>query len=913
MSGRATSRQAARRSPGLRTLLPAILLLALCPALLALAVSARRVESAEQAASFARRNHAASSLAAALDREVAGVIGALQAFATAPDLLPQSASAEAHSRRLAAQLGVPVELVARGGSTRPLSEAVQAALADGRAAVGDPEDATPIGRAIIIAVPVREAAAPVAVAATAAIGLDRLRALLVAPELEPGVVAVLMDGRGRVAARSDAAGAGAVDLPPAPLRPGLPAAPVRARALDGVERVFAVAGIGAMPGWTLLVAAPEPPAASRGFAWVAAGLAVLLTGGLLALGLAWAMRRRLLRLRDQVAALPGPPPETAPQRGLSVAELDALRLALDHAAPALRARLDSLAGALRAATGAKAVLEQQVAERDRVLARAVAAERGAVQRWEELQATLLQAQKLQALGQLAGRVSHDFNNALAVIVGGHRIIEQRTTDPALLDLIHEGDSAAGRAATLMRRLVEFARREELRPVRVDLPPLLAEVREMIGYTVGKHLVVGVELPQGLWPVRADPYRLEAALLSLAADARDALPQGASLLIAARNLGPGETPGGLRPGDHVAISLRHAGPAPGESGPGSGLALAMVRDFAAQSGGACRIDRVPGGVTSMEIVLPRAMVRDDCAVPEAPAALDPRLHGGATILLVDPEEPARARTATLLRDLGYTLAEAGDAEAAESRANWLPALDLLITAMELPATDGASLAARLRADRAGLPVLFLTAFEPGPSLAGELVLRRPAAEADLAGAVLDLLQRRRSLLAAPPGIALLRRLRTPSLRAAYLTWHAARLAGEALPRRANLDLARLDLAEHCALVAVDLAGAEPGFRFVSVGRALTDRLGRGLDGTSIGPEGDAQDVPGSLQAAYRRSARTRAPVYESANFDFGDGPPLRFERVTLPLSEDGEVVSHLLGVVLFHEDAAPGTPQAVPAG
>ncbi|WP_431268803.1 response regulator [Dankookia sp. P2] len=266
--------------------------------------------------------------------------------------------------------------------------------------------------------------------------------------------------------------------------------------------------------------------------------------------------------------------------------------------------------------------------------------------------------------------------------------------------------------------------------------------------------------------------------------------------------------------------------------GHGLGLAMVRNFAERSGGTCRIERRPGTGTRVEILLPRADPEASEMIPEDADALDPRLHGGAAILLVDIEEAARARQAALLRDLGYTVAEAGNAEAAESLAHWLGSLDLVVTALELPGADGASLAARLRADRPALPVLFVTLAPPGPVLAGEAVLQRPVPPAALAEAVLELLQRRRSLRPPSPGMRLLRRLRTPSLRAAFLTWHAARVAGEALPRLANLDLDRLALQEHCVLVALDGPAEEPSFRFVSVGRALTDRLGHGLDGTPI---------------------------------------------------------------------------------
>lgn len=236
-------------------------------------------------------------------------------------------------------------------------------------------------------------------------------------------------------------------------------------------------------------------------------------------------------------------------------------------------------------------------------------------------------------------------------------------------------------------------------------------------------------------------------------------------------------------------------------------------------------------------------------------------------------------------------------------------DLLVTAMALPGQDGAALAARLRAEQPDLPVIFLVIGPPGPALAGELVLQQPVEATALAGSVLDLLKRRRSLRAPPPAVRLLGRLRTPSLRAAYLSWHAARLPGDALPRLAGFDLATLDLQDHAILLAVDAAGSDAAFRFVSAGAAITVRLGRPLSGTPAEALELASDTPGSMMAAYRRCLRTTAPIFESARFDLGDGPALRFERLMLPLSEDGRRVTHLVGVVLFHDEAtaAAGGP------
>ncbi|TDH59768.1 hybrid sensor histidine kinase/response regulator [Dankookia rubra] len=886
------------------------MLIALCPALLAGLFSTWQSAVAQRAAALDRLAEAATVLATALDREVAGLAGALDDLAgAAPPAGPAAAI-----RPLAGRPGLPVRLVGRDAAVSP-DPAFAEVFRQVSAGVRPAFRRAPDGPAILVAVPLRDAEGGAALGVR--LGGPPLRSLLAGPGLPPAADALLLDDRGSLVAASDVPAENAAALPTAPLGPL--AGPLRVAGRDGQLWVLAQASIAAIPGWTLVVAQPaaalDAPVRRAVLAWGLGGLAAVLAAGLLALGLARGLRRSLRRLQaeaDRLVAGTDPGTGTAlPPRGVAVAELAALQGGLQAAAARLEARLT----AAQAASAQAAALARQLAERDLALEQAEAARRAALRRREEVQAGLLQAQRLQALGAMAGRVAHEFNTALASIVGSYRLVARQTADPALLQAVQDGSRAAERAAALLRELVDFARREELRPAQLELPGLLAEVREMIHYTIGKGLSVVVELPPGLWPVVADPHRLEVALLNLAALARDGLPPGGSLLISARNLPPGQQPAGLRAGDYIAIAVRDAGGGLASEGraAGHGLDLAMVRNFAEQSGGTCWIDRRPGAGTSVEILLPRADPEAAAMIPEESDALDPRLHGGAAILLVDTEEPARARQAALLRDLGYTVAEAGNAEAAESLAHWLASVDLLVTAMELPGADGASLAARLRAERPALPVLFLTVAPPGPVLAGELVLQRPVPPVALAEAVLELLQRRRSLRAPPPGMRLLRRLRTPSLRAAFLTWHAARVTGEALPRPANLDLARLELQEHCALVALDGPAEDLRFRFVSVGRALTDRLGHGLDGTPIGGTGEAAEVPGSLQAAYRRAARTRAPVFEAADFDFGEGPPLRFERLTLPLSQDGETVTHLIGVVLFHEDAAPGTGQAVEAG
>jgi hypothetical protein len=193
---------------------------------------------------------------------------------------------------------------------------------------------------------------------------------------------------------------------------------------------------------------------------------------------------------------------------------------------------------------------------------------------------------------------------------------------------------------------------------------------------------------------------------------------------------------------------------------------------------------------------------------------------------------------------------------------------------------------------------------GPALEtldGEAVLQKPIAGADLARAI-------RGRLVAPAmsglqdGDRLIRRLRSPELLAAYLFWRAAR-NGNRPPRLPDLDWGGLPNADNAITVAVEDIGDEPRFRYERVGSALTTRLGRELHGSFIPPATEDHELLGSLEGAYRRCTRTLSPSYEYANYDFGDGRPVTFERLLLPVSNDGETITHLVGIVLFSPPVA----------
>jgi len=550
-------------------------------------------------------------------------------------------------------------------------------------------------------------------------------------------------------------------------------------------------------------------------------------------------------------------------------------------------------------------LEHRVGERTRALTEAGRELKAEMRRREEAQASLLQAQKLEALGQLTGGVAHDFNNVLAAILGSFELLSARITDERLRRFVTIGERAARRAEALVRRLLAFARREQLTPVTIEPASLLRENASLIRHAAGSRVDYSLDVAPETWPVLADVHQLEVALLNLTVNARDAMPDGGQLTISARNVAADQPlPTDLAPGDYVVLAVQDSGtgmPAEvlaratepffttKEPGRGTGLGLAMVHGLALQSGGALRIHSTQGEGTRAEIWLPRAaarMTEPDGAEP----ATDPGLHGDATLLVVDDDDQVRPVTAGFLRDLGYTVIEAANAEAAEVLAHAAGSVDLAITDVVMPGADGPALAARLRAEWPGLPILFVTGHADRYRLEGEKVLAKPFTSVELGRHVLERLGRgggtaAETLLAA--------RLRTPALREAYQAWRRARRGG-GLPTPAAFDLSALSEAGSSFLVAVSNAPDEPAFRYLRVGQALTDRLGRALAGTAPDPD----DTLGSLEDGYRRCVRTGAPTYEYARYRMASEPPVLFERLLLPLSDDGATVTHLAGVALF---------------
>jgi signal transduction histidine kinase/CheY-like chemotaxis protein len=371
---------------------------------------------------------------------------------------------------------------------------------------------------------------------------------------------------------------------------------------------------------------------------------------------------------------------------------------------------------------------------------------------EQAQEALRQSQKLEAMGQLTGGVAHDFNNLLSPIIGGLDLLQRRGVgDERTQRTIGGALASAERAKTLVQRLLAFARRQPLQPTPVDLNSLVAGMAELVASTSGPRVKVRVELPPEVPPVKADPNQLEMAILNLAVNARDAMPDGGSLTISAvaEELAPGNRLK-LKAGRYVRLCVADTGVGMDEAvlaraiepffstkgiGKGTGLGLSMVHGLAAQLGGGIEIQSRPGVGTNIELYLPVA----DALLPSRAGRSEQEVASQTgTALLVDDEELVRASTADMLSDLGYRVIEAASAEDALKRLGEAP-VDVVVTDHLMPGMTGTDLAREVQERRPGIPVLVISGYADVDGIAPHLPrLTKPFRQADLAASLAAML-------------------------------------------------------------------------------------------------------------------------------------------------------------------------------
>jgi signal transduction histidine kinase len=415
---------------------------------------------------------------------------------------------------------------------------------------------------------------------------------------------------------------------------------------------------------------------------------------------------------------------------------------------------------------AQAQLENRVRERTAQLARAVDdlqaqvdERRRAEEALRDSQGLLLQAQKLESIGRLAGGVAHDFNNMLMVIMSYSEILTRTlpSGDPMAAD-VEQIKMAAERGARLTRQLLLFARRGVVEPRLLDLRELSQGLSQLLRRLIGEDIELVVRSGQGLWPVRADVGQLEQVMVNLAVNARDAMPRGGRLTIETENvMVPPQPQGGqLPPGQYVRLTVSDTGTGMSEEtrahlfepffttkgmGQGTGLGLATCHGVVRQCNGHIHCTSALGEGSTFVIYLPRGEGRPHPAeiVDESPAP-----GGQETVMVVEDDAPVRNIAVRALRGRGYDVLEASNGiEALGTIERGRRRIDLLVTDMVMPQMGGVDLARRLRALQPALQVLFTSGYaDDGGAHMGEIdgakFLEKPFTGSILARQVRELL-------------------------------------------------------------------------------------------------------------------------------------------------------------------------------
>ncbi len=371
---------------------------------------------------------------------------------------------------------------------------------------------------------------------------------------------------------------------------------------------------------------------------------------------------------------------------------------------------------------------------------------------------LTRSQRLQAVGQLTGGVAHDFNNLLAVIQGNAEFLGDTLENNKHLDAIGR---ASARGAELTQRLLAFSRQQPLRPEIIDVASSVFGMESLLRRTLGESIAITVSAAPDMWTALADPGQVENSLLNLALNARDAMPGGGTLTIECANVrldaGYVAANPDVQPGDYVLISVSDTGSgmAPEilerifepffttkDVGEGSGLGLSMVYGFAQQSRGHVKMYSEVGAGTTAKLYVPRAE-----NVAEHDGGTDDMPRGQGEVILVLEDDPdVRSLAVGLLTDLGYTVFEAADADAAETTLSRIGRVDVVLSDVVLPGgVSGPEFVAKAVAQNPGTRVLFMSGYTAG-ARAGNgsihedaLLLNKPFARSELAEAMQTVLR------------------------------------------------------------------------------------------------------------------------------------------------------------------------------
>jgi two-component system, NtrC family, sensor kinase len=384
---------------------------------------------------------------------------------------------------------------------------------------------------------------------------------------------------------------------------------------------------------------------------------------------------------------------------------------------------------------------------------------GETQRREAAEAAVKQAQRMEAVGQVTDGVAHDFNNLLMVVNGNVERLRRDLRDPRHRRALDAIDKAVRRGESLTRQLLTFSRRQSPEPTVIELRRQLPKIREMLQSSLRGDIAIALDIPTGLWPVRVDIGELELAILNLGSNARDAMPNGGTLTLSARNTTLGGSIESEGPtGDFVAVAVRDTGVGirsdvlpkvfdpfftTKDVGRGTGIGLSQVYEFASESGGTATVSSELGRGTEVTIYLPRC--REALPGQEPASQGSPEADTHALILLVEDNTEIADVSKANLEELGYRVLHAPNAAAAMEVVERDRTIDLVFSDIVMPGSmSGLDLARRLRDLRPGLPIVLTTGYNSALESAapeGFTLLTKPYDQATLHRAIAETLRER----------------------------------------------------------------------------------------------------------------------------------------------------------------------------
>src|SRR5215472_9268077 len=681
-----------------------------------------------------------------IDRQIIAIEAALQVLAVSPSL--QSEDLYAFYQQIDAALplqGTAIVLLDTNGqqllnTNRPfgasLPRATNTEMIERVVATGEPQVSDLIMGAVLhrpvvtVGVPVFRDG-KVAFVLVMALGPEILSKLLSQPDLSPDWVVAIFDRKRIIVARNRELDR-FLGKPAAPIIREAIAEPVKNWipnvTSEGIH-VYSTFRRSTVTGWTVAIGVPrgfvDAPRRRAQFLAFGGGGAVLA----LSLSLAWWMAQAIRRPVEALTAA-----TKAVGTGVPIIEMTGGVRELNEVGDALRAAATAL-------SRNQHQLESMVAERTEQL-------RAEIEARKQAEATLLQSQKMEAIGQLTGGIAHDFNNLLTVASGSLEMLGTRISDERGLHLLHSAQGAMSRAAKLTTSLLAFARKQHLEPALADLNSIIIEMDEMLRRSLGPSVEIQHAFASELWPVQIDVGQIETALLNIAINARDAMPGGGMLLFETANVSD-SLPEEVADRDCVLVSVHDTGTGMSpdvmerafepffttkEVGRGTGLGLSMVFGVVRQSGGAVRLRSQLGGGTTVLIYLPRAT---HAALPAGGGIASAGVQAGAStrILVVDDDAAVRSVTVECLREIGYSVAEADSGGAALTLLERDAPCDLVVMDQVMPGLSGQDTVRLARRARPELKALFLTGYATSrEEVSHDIWLQKPFKTVVLAEAV-----------------------------------------------------------------------------------------------------------------------------------------------------------------------------------